>query len=130
MFKLPIDEYNVPGLLCQIAAESQRTEPLRQSNHLIMWDDLKMTYRFSVEELGITLHNITRDPRHFRGRTTFFSCDWSHIGPPVVLFGDEDDIIKATILSSPLSSHSDRLYLAVPQRYGEDAQCASFRPQS
>lgn len=84
-----------------------------------------MTHRFRVEALDITLRDITRDYRPSGGKSILFSGDWRQIGP-VVPFGDEDDVIEAAFISSPLFTPSERFRLTISQRDCEDAEYASF----
>lgn len=73
MFKLPLEEKNVSGAMCNISAESQRAEVLRKCD-LIVWDEIPMSHRFSVEALNLTLQDLMGNIELMGGKTSNRSC--------------------------------------------------------
>ena len=102
MFKLPLEDTNVSGCVCDIAAESQRVKVLRKSD-LIIWYELPMTQSFSVEALDKALH-ITQTNRLFGSKPTLLSGNWRQTGP-IVRFGSDQDSVEAALISSPHRQH-------------------------
>lgn len=74
MFKLPLEEKNVHGSMCNISAESQRAEVLRKCD-LIVWDEIPMSHRFSIEALNLTLQDLMDNTLLMGGKTVLFSGD-------------------------------------------------------
>ena len=110
MFKLPlVEEKNVSGATCNISAETQRTEVLRKCD-LIVWDEIPMSHRFSVEALNLTLQDLMGNTKLMGGKTVLLSGDLRQIGP-VVKFGGPAETIDASIISSPLWKHVQRMRL-------------------
>lgn len=72
MFKL--EERNVSGAMCSIPAESQRAEVLRKCD-LIVWDEIPMSHRFSVEALNLTLQDLMNNTLLMGGKTVLLSGD-------------------------------------------------------
>lgn len=109
MFKLPLEEKNVSGATCNISAETQRAEVLRKCD-LIVWDEIPMSHRFSVEALNLTLQDLMGNTKLMGGKTVLLSGDLRQIGP-VVKFGGPAETIDASIISSPLWKHVQRMRL-------------------
>ncbi|CAM9727800.1 unnamed protein product [Ectocarpus sp. 6 AP-2014] len=71
MLKFPMEEKLTSSCVCNIYANSQRAELLRDAN-LIIWDELPMTHRYCVEALDRTLEDLMRNSHHFGGKTVLF----------------------------------------------------------
>ena len=109
MLKLPLEEKNVSGTTCNISAETQRAEVLRKCD-LIVWDEIPTSHRFSVEALNLTLQDLMGNTKLMGGKTVLLSGDLRQIGP-VVKFGGPAETIDASIISSPLWKHVQRMRL-------------------
>lgn len=99
MFELPLEEKNVSGATCNIPAESQRAEVLRKCD-LIVWDEIPMSHRFSVEALNLTLQDLMGNNMLMGGKTVLFSGDLRQIGPVVKFGGPAETIDASSIISS------------------------------
>lgn len=124
MFKLPMDEKMSPSCVCNINAQTQRAELIRNSD-LIIWDELPMTHRYCVEALDRTLKDLMRNDLLFGGKTILFSGDWRQTGP-IVKFGSPTDTVDAAVISSHLWDKISRLRLTKSQRDRNDPAYASF----
>lgn len=91
MFTLPLE-----GLTSQdvsvTAAESQRANVLISAD-LIMWDDIPMAHRFSIQALDATMKDLMRNDLIFGGKTIVFFGNWRRTGP-IVHFGNDDDSVQ------------------------------------
>ena len=124
MFKLPLNESNVPGCVCNIPAESQRAKVLAECE-LIVWDEIPMAHRYSVEALDLTLKDIMANDLPFGGKCFLSAGDWRQTGP-IVQYGTPADSVDAALLSSPLYEHIRTLRLTVSQRDRNDPPYAKF----
>ena len=124
LFKLPMDEALTSSCVCNISAQTQRAELIRQSN-LIIWDEMPMTHRYCVEALDRTLRDLTKHNQPFGGKTILFSGDWRQTGP-IVKNGSPTDTVDAAFISSQLWNNVIRFKLTMSQRDKEDPQYASF----
>ena len=119
-----MDEALTSSCVCNISAQTQRAELIRQSN-LIIWDELPMTHRYCVEALDRTLRDLTKHNQPFGGKTILFSGDWRQTGP-IVKNGSPTDTVDAAFISSQLWNNVIRFKLTMSQRDKEDPQYASF----
>ena len=124
MFKLPFEDNDVPGALCNIRGESQRAELIRNCD-LIIWDELSMTHKYCVEALNKTLRHLLNTDSLFGGKTILFSGYWRQVGP-VVKYGSASDTVEAAVISSSLWTSITRLRLTASQRDKDDKHYASF----
>ena len=124
MFKLPLNEYVVPGAMCNINSETQRAE-LSKKCDVIIFDETPMTHKYCIEALDITLRDLMRNSSIFGGKTIIFSGDFRQIGP-IVQFGSAADTVEASIISSYLWRDITRVRLTISQRDRDDAAYASF----
>ena len=124
MFKLPRDDRNVEGCYCDVAAETQRAQFLRAAD-LIVWDEITMSHRYSIEAVDNTLQDLMQNKAPFGGKTVVFAGDWRQTGP-VVQGGTDDDSLAASFVSSPLYAHVQPLTLGAAMRDRDDPAYASF----
>ena len=96
-----MDEALTSSCVCNISAQTQRAELIRQSN-LIIWDELPMTHRYCVEALDRTLRDLTKHNQPFGGKTILFSGDWRQTGPIVKNGSPTDTVDAALYLQSTL----------------------------
>ena len=98
MFKLPLEDSLVSGVLCDIRGESQRAELIRKCD-LIIWDGLPMTHKYCVEALNKTLQDLLNNTALFGDKIILFSGDWRQVGP-VVKYGSALDTVEAAVILS------------------------------
>ena len=91
----------------------------------IVWDEIPMSHRFSVEALHLTLKDLMGNNIIMGGKNISLSGDLRQIGP-VVKHGGPAETIDASIISSPLWKHVRRMRLTISQRDREDAAYAAF----
>lgn len=114
MFKLPLNEYVVPGAVCHIKGESQRAELIRKSD-LIIFDELCMVHKYCVEALDNTLRDLMDSDTLFGGKTVLMSGDWRQTSP-IVQFGSAADSVEAAFITSDLWPEIIRMRFTISQR--------------
>lgn len=82
MFCLPLDDGNLPCCVCSIPTDSQRADCLRACDFII-WDEVPMVHRFSVQALDLTLQDIMKSKKPFGAKCVIFSGDMRQTGPIV-----------------------------------------------
>lgn len=87
--------------MCNISAESQRAEVLRKCD-LIVWDEIIMSHRFSVEPFNLTLQDLMDTTELMGGKSVLLlSGDFRQIGPVVKLGGPVETIDTACSFQAP-----------------------------
>ncbi|KAJ8457646.1 hypothetical protein ONZ45_g18233 [Pleurotus djamor] len=122
-FKIPIDGLT-PESFCQISKESQRANLLRMTRAII-WDEIGPQHRFAPEALDRTLRDLRNSNLPFGGVTVVFGGDFQQT-LPVVVRGSREEIVNATIQSSPLWKHIEVLYLHENMRVRDDPNASQF----
>jgi hypothetical protein len=98
-FKIPIE--GLTGeTVCAINKESNLASLLRVAE-LIVWDEITQQHKHAFEAVDRTLRDIRDVDRPFGGMTVVFGGDFQQT-LPVVPRGRREDIVGATIQSSPL----------------------------
>ena len=113
-FKLPFGPDAVSGSTCNIKAESQRADVLKQAGILI-WDECPMSSKYAPEALDLTLRDLMNNDLPFGRKTIVFSGDWRPCGP-IVKFGTARDVVDEAFLSSHLWKHVQRFRLTKSMR--------------
>ncbi|KAL7145651.1 hypothetical protein ABFS83_07G100400 [Erythranthe nasuta] len=85
---------------CSISHQSPQTELLMRAK-LIIWDEAPMMHRYCFEVLDKTMKSILQVDKPFGGKVVVLGGDFRQI-LPVVLKASRQDIVHATINSSPL----------------------------
>ena len=124
MFKLPREERHFEGCLCDITAESQRAALLRAAD-LIVWDEVTMSHRYSIEAVDKTLRDFMQTDLPFGGKTVAFAGDWRQTAT-IVPRGTDKQSIDASFISSPLYSQVEALTLEAAMRDRADPVYAAF----
>ncbi|KAL6580529.1 hypothetical protein OROMI_008553 [Orobanche minor] len=110
---------------CNIKQPSELAELIEKTD-LTIWDEAPMMNRFCFEALDRSLRDIMRNKRPevyyepFGGKIIVFGGDFRHI-LPVIPKGTRQDIVHATISSSPIWRHCKVLRLTKNMRL----QCSS-----
>ena len=123
LFKIPIINL-FDTSFCKIPKESQRADLLRATS-LIIWDEALMHRRNAHEALDRTLRDIRDCDKPFGGITTVFGGDVQQI-LPVVPRGNQEDIVEACLLRSPLWPSIRVLRLSQNQRLSRNAENQQF----
>ncbi|XP_012856929.1 PREDICTED: uncharacterized protein LOC105976186 [Erythranthe guttata] len=97
-FGLPIIVHE--GSTCIISQQSPQAELLMKAN-LIIWDETPMMHRYCFEALDSTMRSILQSDEPFGGKVVVLGGDFRQI-LPVILKASRQDIVHATINSSPL----------------------------
>ncbi|XP_012841489.1 PREDICTED: uncharacterized protein LOC105961772 [Erythranthe guttata] len=97
-FGLPIIVHE--GSTCSISQQSPQAELLMKAN-LIIWDEAPMMHRYCFEALDSTMRSILQSDEPFGGKVVVLGGDFRQI-LPVILKASRQDIVHATINSSPL----------------------------
>ena len=98
-FKLPFGDKSVEGSVCNIPAESERAQVLKQAC-LIVWDVIVMSGKYS-EALDLTLKDLMHNDKPFGGKCVLISGDWRRVRP-VLKFGTPSEVVEHAFLSSRL----------------------------
>jgi hypothetical protein len=96
VFKIPIKISD--GSICKFSKQSDMTDLLRRAA-LIIWDEVAMTKRQSVETLDRSLQNIMGCELSFGRKVMVFGGDFRQV-LPVVPRGTREQITDATLLRS------------------------------
>lgn len=94
---------------CNIKQQSPKAELLIRSK-LIIWDEAPMMHRYCFEALDKTLKSILQSNIPFGGKVVVLGGDFRQI-LPVIPRGSRENIVHATINSSPLWRHCTVLRL-------------------
>ncbi|XP_012844687.1 PREDICTED: ATP-dependent DNA helicase PIF2-like [Erythranthe guttata] len=97
-FGLPIIVHE--SSTCSIKQQSPQTELLSRAK-LIIWDEAPMMHMYCFEALDKTMKSILDSDMPFGGKVVVLGVDFRQI-LPVVLKASRQDIVHATINSSPL----------------------------
>ncbi|XP_012857509.1 PREDICTED: uncharacterized protein LOC105976795, partial [Erythranthe guttata] len=97
-FGLPINVHE--SSTCNILQQSPQAELLIRAK-LIIWDEAPMMHRYCFEALDKTMKSILQVEIFFGGKVVVLGGDFWQI-LPVVLKASRQDIVHATINSSPL----------------------------
>ncbi len=122
MFRIPVDTTD-PNAYCDLSNRSQRAELIKQAD-LIIWDEVPMSHKHSVETVDRTLQDLVSSEL-FGGKLMLFGGDKKQIAP-VVRGGGKMDILKISIKFSPLWKHVQVFNLTAAQRDKEDPEYSAF----
>ncbi|CAM9949799.1 unnamed protein product, partial [Phaeothamnion confervicola] len=125
MFRLPLDDKNVEGCMCNVSTNSDRGQLLAAAD-LIIWDEITMSHRFSVEALDRTLQDLTGNDTPFGGKTVLFSGDWRQTAPVVKNGRTEHDAVNASFVTSPLFELTIKKHLTRAVREQGDPDYAAY----
>ena len=117
-FRLPFGDKSVDGSVCNVPAESERAQVLKQAC-LIVWDEIVMSGKYSPEALDLTLKALMHNDKPFGGKCVLMSGDWRQVGP-VLKFGTPSEVVEHAFLSSRLWQHVHRFRLTKSMRDKDD----------
>ena len=85
-FRLPFGDKSVEGSVCNVPAESERAQVLKQAC-LIVWDEIVMSGKYSPEALDLTLKDLMHNDKPFGGKCVLMSGDWRQVGHVLKFLG-------------------------------------------
>lgn len=92
---------------------------------LIIIDEVAMLQQTVITAIDRCLRDLTNNDTLFGGKTILFVGDLSQL-PPVVPFGDQSAIVRASIISHYSWSALEKVSLTIPQRQASDERFHSF----
>ena len=111
---IPVNETSV----CRISLQSNDAKLLRESSFII-WDEVMMAHVHHIDCVDRSLRDITKVDKPFGGIPTVFSGDPQQI-LPLVHHGNQAQIIKACVHSSPIWKYVRQLKLTTNMRVAKD----------
>lgn len=92
------DLLDVTGIQCDVVANSERADVLRECK-LVIWDEFSMMHRQNFEASITMLQKIRRDRSPSAGLVIICLGDFRQI-PPVIKYGSAYDTTNASMVSS------------------------------
>ena len=125
LFKISVndDPSDITPIQCDVGEATERADLLRSAS-LIIWDEFTMNNRENFEAVDTILRKIRRNNSPLGGVLFVGAGDFRQL-PLVIQYGTKEDIINATIKSSPLWKYFTILQLTVPVRQLGDPQYAT-----
>ena len=71
-FRLPFGDKSVEGSVCNVPAESERAQVLKQAC-LIVWDEIVMSGKYSPVALDLTLTDLMHNDKPLGGKCVLMS---------------------------------------------------------
>ena len=106
-FKIPlqIDETSI----CKITRQSH-TFPLLQQTSVIIWDEVPMQHKYTVDAVNRTIQDLLGNNSPFGGITVLFGGDFRQT-LPVIPHGLRQQIVAASLRRSSIWEHVEMHYL-------------------
>jgi ATP-dependent DNA helicase PIF1 len=111
-FKIPIKVTSQST--CRIPVQSHLADIIRRTS-LIIWDELPMSHKYTVEAVDKTLRDIMGIDLPFGNKVVLFGGDFKQI-LPVVLNGTRPQVINSCIKGSYIWRHVKKLHLSTNER--------------
>ncbi|XP_029647710.1 uncharacterized protein LOC115221648 [Octopus sinensis] len=128
-FKLPLDLTKQGNPTCNVSRGSAMGNLLTECS-LIIWDEAAMCHKAAFEALERSLQDLRRNMRVMGGVIVLLSGNFRQT-LPVIPWGTRADEVNASIKSSYLWHHSEKLHLSTNMRvhvFG-DENAATFSAQ-
>ncbi|KAK8931277.1 hypothetical protein KSP39_PZI016605 [Platanthera zijinensis] len=121
-FKIPISVE--AGSFCKFGKQSEMHK-LIQHCSAILWDEAPMSHKHVFEAVDRSFRDVLNVTQPFGGKVVIMGGDFRQV-PPVVVNGTKFQIIKSSILASPLWLTVQLLSLSQNMRALDDQQFANF----
>lgn len=122
-FKIPLEIHETS--VCNIKVNSPLAELIRQTD-LILWDEITMCHKYSIEAVSRTMSDICRDEKPFGNKVVVFGGDFKQCAP-VIEQGTPGQVIEASFRKSVLWNKVRIMMLTRNMRLEADGGSLEFR---